>query len=241
MVLSICKYENNKITYEYECMTLSENEIILTLLDSKILVLVDNHYDASDFVRKKYLRFFKDEKYNLDKTSYLIWSIKYYGNVVNFDNICQKLPSNIKYIKLNDYYNNEPKYIPCSITHLFFGINFNSYIDCLPFSIEYLYLNQEFNKPINNLPGNLKKIIFNPTSKFSQSLDNLPNLLEYLFLPSNYSKILDNLPNFLIHLEINCNYEQPLNNLPNSIEKIIFYPGDKTYTHTHTYTYYSYG
>ena len=223
MVLSICKYENNKITYEYEHVNLSEDDIIKIILDSKILVLIDDYFYACDFVRRKYLRFFKDEKYNLEKTTYLIWKLTSYGYVINFDNICKKLSSNIKYIKLNDYYNNEPKYLPNSITHLIFGINFNSCIDCLPFSIEYLHLGKEFNKPIDNLPGNLNKLIFNPDSKFNQSLDNLPNFLQYLFLPSGYSKTIDNLPNFLITIEINSHFEHSLNNLPNSIEKIIYY------------------
>ena len=223
MVLSICKYENNKITYDYDHVNLLEDEIILILLDSKILVLVDEYLYSCDFVRKKNLRYFFDEKYNLEKTTYLIWNLNQYGYVVNFDNICKILPSNIKYIKLHKCYNNEPKYIPCSITHLFFGIYFNSSIDCLPYSIEYLHMDCEFNKPIDNLPGNLKKLIFAPMCKFNHTLDNLPNFLEYLFLPLMYSKTIDNLPNFLIDININSHYEHPLNNLPNSIEKITFY------------------
>lgn len=227
MVLSVCKYDKNKITYEHEHVILSEDDIILTLSDSKILVLVDDFFYSSDFVRKKYLRFFSGEKYNQDKTTYIIWNLNTYGYVFNIDNICKKLPLNIIYFKFNNYYNNEPRYLPPSITHIFFGSFFNSSVDCLKCSIEYLHFGKEFNTPIDNLPGNLKKLLFVPWSKFNQSLDNLPNFLEYLFLPSEYSKTIDNLPNFLSHIDINSSYEHALNNLPNSIEKIIFYSFDK--------------
>lgn len=223
MVLSICKYISNKLTYEHIHVKLSEDEISFTLNDSKILVLVDEYYEPKNFVSKKCFKYFNGEKYNDDKTTFLLWSFSNHSNVINVDNICKKLPPNIKYVKFNSYYNNEPKYLPCSITHIFFGTFFNSSVDCLQFSIEYLHFGTEFNNPIDNLPGNLKKIIFVPNSKFNQSLDNLPNFLEYLFLPSSYSKRIDNLPNFLIRIDIHSHYEHDLNNLPNSIEKISFY------------------
>ena len=223
MVLSICNYENNKITYTHNNIDLSEDEIIQTLENSKIFVLNDYYENASTFVSHKKLRYFPNEKYNLEKTTYLIWNLKKQGYVINFNNICKKLPSTIKYIKLNDRYNDEPKYLPKSITHLFFGEYFNSSVDCIVYSIEYLHFNCDFNTPIDNLPGNLKKLIFTTNSKFNQSLDNLPNFLEYIFLPTGYSNTIDNLPNFLLHIEIYFSYPHPLNNLPNSVEKIIFY------------------
>lgn len=224
MTLTLLTYDKNKINYIYENVKLSLDEILPNFIDSKTLVLIDD-CSIDIFIKKKYLRFFAGEKYNLDKVCYLLWYFE--ENKIDFNDLCLKLPKNIKYIKLNNHYNKEPNYIPNSVTHLIFGINFNSNIDNLPFSIEYLVLNHKFNKPIDNLPGALKKLIFNSISEFNQNLDNLPNFLEYLFLPSQYSKKLDNLPNFLIHIEINSIYDFPLNNLPNSIEKINYYLSNK--------------
>lgn len=226
MVLSICTLVSNIITYNHDRVKLSEDEINLTISDSKILVLNDYFVNPKDFVYKKCFRYFSNEKHNLDKTCYLIWNIKNFGYVFNPDTIFNKLYPETKYIKFNDSYNNEPKTLPDTITHLHFGEFFNSSLDCLPYSIEYLFLGKEFNKCIDNLPGCMKKLIFIPNGKFNQSLDNLPNFLECIILPAYYTKTLDNLPNFLIYIEINEMYEHPLNNLPNSIEKIIFYYGD---------------
>ena len=223
MVLSICTLVSNIITYNHDKVKLSDDEINLTISDSKILILIDCFTNSKDFISKKCFRYFSGEKYNLEKTCYLIWNLHIFGYIFNIDRIFEKLHPETKYIKFNNYYNNEPKTLPDTITHIHFGEFFNSSIDCLPYSVEYLYLDKEFDKCIDNLPGCMKKLIFAPNGKFNQSLDNLPNFLEYLILPMYYTKTLDNLPNFLIYIEINEMYEHPLNNLPNSIEKIIFY------------------
>ena len=201
MVLSICTLKNNIITYNYNCIyNLSNNDIIETISDSKILVFEDNFYESNDFVRQKKLRFFEREQFNFEKTSYIIWKLKQYGYVISIDEILSKIPDSIKYIKLNNNYNNPINYLPNSITHIIFGYEYNSHVDNLPFSIEFLFFGKEFNKPIDNLPSCLKKLLFIAGGNFNQSLDNIPNLLEYLFLPIGYSFQLDNLPNFLIEL-----------------------------------------
>jgi len=226
--LSICTLEGNKITYNYDNeFNITDDEIIQTMIGSKILVIVDNCNYPQDFISKKYLRFFKDEKLNLEKTTYIIWNYYSNGYIINFNKICILLPETIKYIRLSNEYNGNLACLPSTITHIIFGHKYNNQADNLHFSIEYLFFGELFNKPIDNLPSCLKKLLFTQKSDFNQNLDNLPNFLEYLFLPTNYTKSLDNLPNFLTHLDLYCEYKHCLNNLPNSLEKIIFYSPNK--------------
>jgi hypothetical protein len=224
MALSICTLENNKVTYNYNFeYNLSEDVIIETITGSKIIVFVDNCESSSDFIKTKYLRFFTGEQLNLEKTSYLIWNLKKFGYPFDLDKILSKLPPTIKYIRLNNNFNNSISELPCGITHIIFGPMYNLHVNNLPFSIEYLYFDESFNQPLDNLSSCLKKLLFTPNSKFNQPLDNLPNLVEYIFLPIGYSNQLDNLPNFLIHIDLYCKYPHCLNNLPNSLKKLTFY------------------
>ena len=225
MVLSIFTLENNKLTYNYENRTNLTNKVIIeTITNSKILIFID---DLNAFLNKKKLRYFTDEKLNLERTSFIGWDEIIVGKFLGFNKIISNLPDTIKYIKLPDRFNGNISSLSSTITHIIFGKNFDSNIDCLPEQIEYLYLGEKFSKPVENVSCCLKKLIFDTNSDFNHNLDNLPNFLEYLILPWNYSQPLDNLPNFLVYLELPNKYTYCLNNLSDSIEKIIFYSCDK--------------
>ncbi len=227
-IFSLCHLENNKIKYEY--IKYNIEEIINQLSNSVILILNDEYFNIEYFIRdKKYLRYFRDEKYNCEKTTYVCWDNKLYGNenylsaIISLE-LLLKLPYTIRYIKFNNKFNYYINTLAeTNISHIIFGNNFNNPVDNLPWVIEYLYFGDEFNQGLENLPGCLKKLLFSIASKFNQKLDCLPNCLEYLFLPADYSFQLNNLPNFLLHLELCFDYSHTLNNLPKSLEKFIFY------------------
>lgn len=223
---SLCHLENNKIIYE--SILYDINKILNNISDSIVLIFDNDAYNIDYFIsNKKYRRYFKDEKYNFEKTSYICWNDS--SNIILINLIIAEelllfLPKSIKYIKFNNNFNNNIDILTESnITHIIFGNKFNQKIDNLPWTIEYLYFGQNFNQKLDNIPGCLKKLIFSCDSDFNQELDCLPNYLEYLFLPKKYSNKLNNLPNFLSHIELNCEYPHTLNNLPKLLEKFIFY------------------
>ena len=66
----LCHLENNKITYRN--ITFDIKEIIENINNSVVLIFNEDYYHIDSFVRdKKYLRYFKDEKLNFEKTSYV--------------------------------------------------------------------------------------------------------------------------------------------------------------------------
>lgn len=224
----LCELDGNKITYSEKDYKLKE--IINKINDSIVLVFNDIYDKTNEFVNKKqYNRYFKDEKFNLEKTSYILPNSSNYFVIAKFNKIISEkflefLPSSIKYIKFNDSFNSSiDKLIESEITHIYFNRIFNQPIDNLPWTIEYLYFGINFNQKLENLPGSVKKIIFDNISKFNQPLDSLPNSIEYLFLPNNYSLELNNLPNFLSHLELSYKYPLTLNNLPSKLSKFVFH------------------
>lgn len=229
-IFSLIHYDNNKLYYNDEKYDL---KYILNNIKDTICLVLDNNIYSSEFFmnNKKYYRYFVDEKYNFEKTSYICWceSNKNNNTYIPYDKIQLKLLSNLspetKYIKLNENYNQTiDMLVDTNITHIIFGNRFNQKIDNLSWIIEYLYFGLEFNQPLDNLPGSVKKLMFSTNSNFNQLLDCLPSCLEYLLLPTKYNHPIDNLPNLLKYLELYCEYPNPLNNLPRSLEKFIFYP-----------------
>lgn len=225
---SLCELNGNKLIYETKKYSINQ---ILEKINNSVVLVLDNYCShITNFVNnKKYYRYFKNEEFNMDKTSYVVWySSK--NNIIQQENeiisleLLINLPQTIKYIKFNDTFNYTIDGLAeTNITHIIFGTEFNHSVDNLPWTTEYLQFGCEFNHLLDNLPGCMKKIIFNPESKFNHHLDCLPNSIEYLFLPLNYSKQLDNLPNSTTHLELHCQYPHTLNNLPKSLNKFMFY------------------
>jgi len=60
--------------------------------------------------------------------------------------------------------------------------------------------------PILNLPSKLKTIFFPPFSKFNQSIDNLPDSVETIILPTDYSEEIKKLPTNLKKMTIYDKY-----------------------------------
>ena len=227
-LFSLCELDKNKLIYETKKYSI--NQILEKISGASVLVLNDCHTDIDDFVEnKKYYRYFTNEPLNMDKTSFIVWhSVKYnifhISNTIIASELLINLPQMIKYIKFNTSFNcSVDGLAETNITHIIFGHCFNYPVDNLPWSIEYIQFGYEFNHSLENLPGCMKKIIFDPKSKFNHYLDCLPNSVEYLFLPSVYSKKLDNLPNSISYLKLHYKYPHTLNNLPKSLNKFVFY------------------
>ena len=229
-IFLLIHYDNNKLVYDYEKHNI--NYIVENIKDTICLVLDDDIYSSDYFVtNKRYIRYFVDEKYNFEKTSYVCW--KQYNNFTLNDvklieslsfELLLNLSSQTKYIRFNHNFNQIIDIlVDTNITHIIFGNKFNQSVDNLSWIIEYLYFGQEFNQSLDNLPGSLKKLMFSIHSNFNQSLDCLPTCLEYLLLPADYKCQIDNLPNSLKYLELCHNYSNSINNLPKSLEKFIFY------------------
>ena len=78
----------------------------------------------------------------------------------------------------------------------------NKIIDWLPNNLEIIIILSNFNLPlpIDNLPNGIKKIIIRnnyynlPYYVFNGSLDNLPESVEYIKLPSGYDKKINKFP-----------------------------------------------
>lgn len=110
---------------------------------------------------------------------------------------------------------------------------------------EIINLDKSFNQDLGNLPSNIKAIYFendledekryyyrckllseNTTYfedyKFNQSINNLPNGIEYLELRGEFNQPLDNLPNTLKYLYINTfEFNHSLDYLPSGLEYLI--------------------
>lgn len=67
-------------------------------------------------------------------------------------------------------------------------------------------------------PENLKKLIF--CHSFNQQLENLPPLLEYLYLGNRYNCPLPRLPDNLKVLRIGTDFDQEISDIPVSLEEI---------------------
>jgi hypothetical protein len=225
---SLCHLDKNKLMYELKEYSICQ---ILEQINNSIILVLDDYCGCiGNFVSfKKYYRYFKDELYNMDKTSYIIWSSDnscdmLLENSIISHELLTNLPLTIKYIKFNDKYDYSIDVLmEKNITHIIFGYEFNNSVDNLPWKIEYLYFGYKFNQLLENLPGCMRKLIFPQNSQFNNQLDCLPNSIEYLFLPIYYSKQIDNLPNSIFYLELNYQYPHTLNNLPKSLNKFIFY------------------
>jgi hypothetical protein len=123
------------------------------------------------------------------------------------ENVLCKL-ANLEYLALDHKFTQSLE-IPCNIKYLVLGCN-NTYItNNLPSSIIELYLINDFNLPLDNLPCGIKKISFtNPNlrkckynivlyedrSKFSNSLNCLPDSVEIIELHEYYNKNILNFP-----------------------------------------------
>lgn len=98
--------------------------------------------------------------------------------------------------------------------------NFNSPIDNLPLGLKILLIcSEKFNQSVNNLPENLQYLYIN-SSSFDANLDYLPSGLKVLSIcSSNFSQELNNLPLGLeiLHLNVNLGLSSSFDYLPESL------------------------
>ena len=131
-------------------------------------------------------------------------------------------PTNLKYLKINDYEYDFPKF-PEGFKTLIFDekAKFNSILN-LPESTERLELPNNYKVSIRNLPNSIKylRIGFN-------KYDEIPNSVTHLKL-NNWSScfqsnpiIPKNILNNLLFLNLGENYNHPLDDLPDSLEELI--------------------
>ena len=118
------------------------------------------------------------------------------------------------------------------------GDSINKSIDFLPDGVTHLQLGRRFNKPIMNLPRTLKHLIIAANDiaycDFNQSLDYLPEGLEYLTIRLNqvFKMPINNLPSGLKHLHLICKiFYHPINNLPDGLESLVITCFDYYNTH----------
>jgi len=118
------------------------------------------------------------------------------------------------------------------------GDSINKFIDFLPDGVTHLQLGRRFNKPIMNLPRSLTHLIIAANEvaycDFNQSLDYLPEGLEYLTIRLNqvFKMPINNLPAGLKHLDLTCKaFHHPINNLPNGLESLVIKCFDYYNTH----------
>lgn len=101
--------------------------------------------------------------------------------------------------------------LPNTLTHLSFDLKspyysdttrFNQSLDNLPLTLTHLTLSQVFNRPLLNLPRGLKYLKFGHDFN---SLIELPDSLEELYLGSYYDQVIDRLPPSLKALGVQGN------------------------------------
>lgn len=118
------------------------------------------------------------------------------------------------------------------------GDSINKSMDFLPDGVTHLQLGRRFNKPIMNLPRTLTHLIIAANDiaycEFNQSLDYLPEGLEYLTIRLNqvFKMPINNLPSGLKHLHLICKiFYHPINNLPDGLESLVITCFDYYNTH----------
>lgn len=65
-------------------------------------------------------------------------------------------------------------------------------------------------------------IILKMNNKFSQKIDNLPNISTQLHFSYNFNWPINNLPHSITHLTFSYKFNQSVDNLPNSITHLTF-------------------
>lgn len=171
------------------------------LLNTKIIIFDYAIYHPLDFLTKYKISVIRFNLY-VDTSINCLSSIEtlkeiYVLNTLK-SNIINKLPPNLKILKILYYSHNISCELPSSLIELegkirtndicllvkncnklkklTLPVTYNNKIDNLPKSLEYLKLSDYFNKPIDNLPENLK--VLKTGNNFNQNVDHLPENLQ---------------------------------------------------------------
>jgi hypothetical protein len=141
---------------------------------------------------------FKKSVDNLPNTlTHLIFS-----HVSRFNQKIDKLPNTLTHLTMGSNFNQSVDNLPQSLIQLRLGTAFNKSVDNLPKFLTHLTLGICFNQKIDNLPSSLTHLIVQ--DDFNQSIDNLPNSLQYLsiglprngnnYASSRFNQTINNLP-----------------------------------------------
>jgi hypothetical protein len=121
-----------------------------------------------------------------------------------FDQPLYRLPTNLKYLKINLGFSEDVPKLPCSLVHLHIMSKNNLMtLPDLPSSLIHLTISNMFDNPINFKDLHKLKRLF-LYGCFNQSLDNLPDSLEILKFPYGQSQKFS------------------INKLPASLKEIIY-------------------
>ena len=102
-----------------------------------------------------------------------------------------------------------------------FSMQFNQPFDFTSLeNIESIFIGLFFNQSLDYLPPNLKELSFCFVSKFNNSIDNLPNSVEYICFGNDFNQNIDNLPLRLKELHLSSNFNKPIDFLPHGLEKL---------------------
>lgn len=134
------------------------------------------------------------------------------------------LPLNLTHLTFGDEFN-QLLNLP-NIKYLSINDNFQNIVDNLPNSLEELCLASYFNSPLYNLPSGLKKLVFDNYTEYDEVYDHelnlLSNSLEYLALPNTYDKKILNFPPNLHLIKCSKNYVYKVELQKKNIFEIIY-------------------
>lgn len=124
---------------------------------------------------------------------------KYNRNLKN-----NTLPLSLTYMKFcfESLFSHSVDFLPDTLTHLELPSNYSQPVNRLPKSLTHLKLPLIFNEPLTFLPDTLTCLVFYYGSVFSQSLDNLPQTLKKIVLPTNFPSNISTLHEHIEFIEI---------------------------------------
>lgn len=138
---------------------------------------------------------------------------------MDFNDSIDNLPDHIETLWINFISNNNTpidKY-PSSLKKIYYGVCFKGFIKNLSDSITHIYLLCDMTNPIT-FPSNLKFLRFR--HEYNYPLDNLPNSLEILHMPTYFKYKIYKFPKSLKEIEFSTDYNYLIDNLPDSVEII---------------------
>ncbi len=112
--------------------------------------------------------------------------------------------------------------IPDNIVNVEFHANPIGPVNNLPNSIKFLCLGSKFSDSVDFLPDGLESLYLVCSKDFNHSIDNLPNNLDTLILSGEFNQPINHLPSNLKHLMFWCKFSHPLCKLPPNLESLIF-------------------
>jgi hypothetical protein len=130
------------------------------------------------------------------------------GNLLEYDN----LPPKLSRIYFDEYFDKNVDNLPISLTVIKFGNRFDKNICSFSCNLKEIHFGKYFNKNIDDLPYSLEIIIFSVSGLFDKSLNNLPDNIRIISLPSIYNLIINKFPKNIKKIMCIDNYKHKYNN-----------------------------